>query len=128
MKNKIIRSIFNRCSTDSSQLMTQFVTSTGMLSVYRVLACSKTVRLFPIETCFERILVSCSWFEDGSLLCCDEYGNVWSVDFEEERRIRTVVQASSFDHVPLDKNPNLVCHADGVLLVSTSNHRIQATV
>lgn len=128
MKNRIIRSIFNRYSTDSSQLMTQFVTSTGMLSVYRVLACSKTVRLFPIETCFERIPVSCSWFVDGSLLCCDEYGTVWSVDFEEERRIQTVVQASSFDHVSLVKNPNLVCHTDGVLLASTSNHRIEATV
>ena len=114
--------------------------STGRLSVYRVLICSKTVRLFPIETSIEFIAVSCSWSTDGALLCCDETGTVRSIYFENEQsndRIRTILgspgkNSNDFSEVAGSRNnPVLVGHADGTLVVDraiTGGCNIRATV
>ncbi|CAD1472325.1 unnamed protein product [Heterotrigona itama] len=112
------------CSTDSSCLLARFMPSTGRLTVYRILTCSKTVRLFPIEASFESIAVSCSWSVDGALLCCDETGTVRSIRFEEEQldnRARTILRSSGKDDsseaIPSRNNRMLVGHADGTLVV-----------
>ncbi|CAK9824827.1 Cilia- and flagella-associated protein 43 [Anthophora retusa] len=126
------------CSSDLSRLAAQLTPSTGILSVYRILACSKIVRLYRMETRCERKPVSCCWFSEGILLCCDEFGNVWSVDYDdqkmEERRIETVFRTFQNEEArrPLRTNPVLVAHAGGVLIAidhsSTERHRdVRAT-
>ncbi|KOX79719.1 WD repeat-containing protein 96 [Melipona quadrifasciata] len=127
------------CSTDSSCLVARFMPSTGRLSVYRVLTCSKTVRLFPIETSIEFIAICCSWSTDGALLCCDETGTVRSIRFEDEQldsRVRTILGSpdensdDSSEVVPSRSNPVLVGHADGTLVVDraiTGSCDIRAT-
>ncbi|KAF3429738.1 hypothetical protein E2986_05496 [Frieseomelitta varia] len=127
------------CSTDSSYMVARFMPSTGRLSVYRVLTCSKTVRLFPVKTSIEFTAVSCSWSTDGALLCCDETGTVRSVRFEDEQlnnRIRTILGSpgrnsdDSSEVVRSRNNPVLVGHADGTLVVDraiTGSCDIRAT-
>ncbi|XP_050484629.1 uncharacterized protein LOC126870714 isoform X1 [Bombus huntii] len=114
------------CSTDSAHLVARFMPSTGTLSVYRVLSCSNTVRLFPMEVHSERTAVSCSWSTDGTLLCCDESGTVWSVDFEQQvdPGVRTIVRPLDEDDgtISSQRNPTLVGHGDGTLVVDGATH------
>ncbi|XP_043600284.1 uncharacterized protein LOC122575439 isoform X9 [Bombus pyrosoma] len=114
------------CSTDSTHLVARFLPSTGTLSVYRVLTCSDTVRLFPMEVHSERTAVSCSWSTDGTLLCCDESGTVWSVDFEQQvdPGVRTIVRRLDEDDGTISprRNPTLVGHGDGTLVVDGATH------
>ncbi|KOC59156.1 WD repeat-containing protein 96 [Habropoda laboriosa] len=127
------------CSKDLSRLVAQLTPSTGMLSVYRILACSRIVRLHRcLESRCERKprILSCCWFSEAILLCCDEFGNVWSVDYdetEEERRIQTIFRTfQDEENGRLRTNPVLVAHAGGVLITidlsSTERDRdVQAT-
>ncbi|XP_060825149.1 uncharacterized protein LOC132912056 [Bombus pascuorum] len=114
------------CSTDSAHLVARFMPSTGTLSVYRVLACSNTVRLIPMKVHSERTAVSCSWSTDGTLLCCDKSGTVWSVDFEQQADpgVRTIVRPLDEDDrtISSQRNPTLVGHGDGMLVVDRATH------
>ncbi|OAD51937.1 WD repeat-containing protein 96 [Eufriesea mexicana] len=112
------------CPTDSARLVARFAPSTGTLSVYRVLACSNTVRLFPLDVRFERRPVSCSWSTAGTLLYyCDQHGNVCSVDLDEDQRDRgrdrTIVRVAE-QAIPW-RNPALVGHSDGVLVFGVND-------
>ncbi|XP_076394983.1 uncharacterized protein LOC100879973 isoform X1 [Megachile rotundata] len=104
------------CSIDSGRLVARCCTN-GTLSLYRVLACSDLVRLFPLET-IPRETSSVSWSRDGTLLCCDEVGNLWSVEFEEDgtSRIRTLVD----NQIGTRRNSMVVAHGDGALVFHRS--------
>ncbi|XP_076629987.1 cilia- and flagella-associated protein 43 [Colletes latitarsis] len=112
-----LRSTILACSKDSPQLVARFEQETSTLSVYRILVCSKIVRLFPVmlETDSSHKPVAFSWSTGGTLLFCDESGNVWSVDLDENdnRRARTIVQAPFRSR----KTPSLVAHKGGAMVV-----------
>ncbi|XP_026674066.1 uncharacterized protein LOC113465032 [Ceratina calcarata] len=116
------------CSNDSPYLVSRFTASTRVLSVHRILTCSRTTRLFPIET-DEASLISCTWSPDGTLFCCDELRNVWSVDFDRQEddncRVRTIVKA---DEDRLSSKLMLIAQKEGVIIVeSLSDNDVRAT-
>ncbi|XP_054007643.1 cilia- and flagella-associated protein 43-like [Hylaeus anthracinus] len=118
------------CSNDSPQLVGRLAPDSGTLSVYRILVCSKIVRLFPIEVAMDssRKPVAFSWSTGGTLLLCDELGTIWSVDLDENenRRVQTIVQASFRSQ----RNPVLVAHKGGALIVQVhaeTDHKVRAT-
>nr|XP_031847353.1 cilia- and flagella-associated protein 43-like [Nomia melanderi] len=109
------------CTPDSPLLVARKSTgSTSNVSIYRVLICSKIVRLFPIETrsISDRDPVAVSWTTDGTLLLCDRFGNVECVEIDEDEagRVRTIVRSSRKPR----RDPVLVAHRDGALLVVAS--------
>lgn len=127
--NELPRSVFpdfniyfkisNRCSLTSPHLVARLAPNTGALIVHRMLICSKIVRLIAIDITFSKEnLVSFSWSLDGTLLLCDEDGNICSVDFDEEenRRVRKIIE------IPSKENPSmrrlmLVAHKNGALVI-----------
>ncbi|XP_076759574.1 uncharacterized protein LOC143428525 [Xylocopa sonorina] len=111
------------CSVDSSHLVAQFTQSTGTLSVYRILACSKIVRLLPIDASTSFAPVSCTWSAEGTLLCCDEFGTIWSIDFEEpeeRNRVQMIIEKCS-DEDQQHRNRLLIAHNGGVLVIKVSS-------
>lgn len=100
-------------------MVARLLSDSSTLSVYRILVCSKLVRLFPVEAVvdFNHRPVSVSWSTGGSLLFCDELGNISSIDFDENetRRVRTIVQSES--SIPSSRDPLLVAHKGGALIV-----------
>ncbi|CAL7938344.1 unnamed protein product [Xylocopa violacea] len=111
------------CSVDSSHLVAQFTQSTGTLSVYRILACSKVVRLFPIDASTSFAPVSCCWSTEGILLCCDEHGTIWSIDFEEpeeRNRVQMIIEKCS-DEDQQRRNRLLIAHNGGILVINVSS-------
>ncbi|XP_076651468.1 uncharacterized protein LOC143358312 isoform X2 [Halictus rubicundus] len=113
-----LRATFS-CSPESPLLVARrLATTTAALTVYRVLSCSKIVRLFPIETSGisdREPPVSLSWTSEGTLLLCDRLGNVEAIEIDEDeaRRVGTVVPSSGQP----SRNPVLVAHRDGAMLV-----------
>ncbi|XP_043265656.1 cilia- and flagella-associated protein 43-like [Colletes gigas] len=125
-----LRSTILACCKDSPQLVARFEQGTSALSVYRILVCSKIVRLFPVDLEIDSSNkpVAISWSTGGTLLFCDESGNVWSVDLDESEnhRARTIVQASFRSQ----RNPSLVTHKGGALVVEIppeTNRDVRAT-
>ncbi|XP_078038699.1 cilia- and flagella-associated protein 43 [Augochlora pura] len=120
------------CSSDTPLLIARKLSSDGAaatnLAIFLILSCSKFVRLFSIETLeiSDRKPVSVCWSSDGTLLVCDRLGNVEAIEIDEDeaRRIGTVVRSSGKPA----RNPVLVAHRDGVMLVVVDDHRdVRAT-
>ncbi|XP_076296042.1 cilia- and flagella-associated protein 43 [Lasioglossum baleicum] len=116
-----LRATFS-CSPDSPLLVARkLATKDSALMVFRVLSCSKIVRLFPIEISGisnREPSVSLSWTSEGTLLLCDRLGNVEAIEIDEDeaRSVGTVVPSVGQP----SRNPVLVAHRDGAMLVVAS--------
>lgn len=79
----------------------------------------------------DRDLVSFSWSPEGTLLLCDEDGDVCSVDFDEEehRRVRRILEAP---RSPVRRQLMIVAHKAGVVIIEgfpeDRRRKVQATV
>ncbi|XP_076678258.1 uncharacterized protein LOC143374208 [Andrena cerasifolii] len=119
------------CSFTSPYLVARLATENDILSVHRMLVCSKVVRLLPLDVMLSnRDLVSFSWSPEGTLLLCDEDGNVCSVDLDEEehRRVRWILDAPRSS---VRRQLMIVAHKAGVVIIEgfpeDQRHQVQAT-
>ncbi|KZC11088.1 hypothetical protein WN55_02449, partial [Dufourea novaeangliae] len=122
------------CSPDSPLLVARHSPNNRpTVSIYRLLICSKIVRLFPVETNTISDLepVSLSWSTGGTLLVCDRLGNVSTVELDldetREQRVRRIIESL----VRPRRKPVLVAHRGGAMLVvapsDETNAEIRAT-
>ncbi|XP_012288837.1 cilia- and flagella-associated protein 43 isoform X2 [Orussus abietinus] len=103
-----------RCSPTSPLLASQFSATSGSLSVYEITVCSKMANLLPVEIKpFKNKLTSVSWSQEGSLIICDEFRNIFVMRGEDKKRLHVVTSMIS----ERSKRPlSIIAHQNGVIM------------